>query len=436
MDFSDLGVADWIINVCGMLQISYPTKIQKEALPLVYGGKHLIGKAHTGSGKTVCYCWPILQRLCRDPFGIYACVLLPSRELVAQVSEQFHIFGAAIGLTLVQCVGGKDLTNQSAALANGPHVVIATPGRLADHLRNPSNGIVKKLSQLKVFVLDEADHLLSKCFESDLLTILPKIPSAACGRQTLLFSATLTPSMTKLRDSFNASNNSQMLMVDANPEEAVPKNLQQKYIFLPRRVHLIYLVHILSEGLKGQRGIIFTATCRECQLVTSTLEALEFSVTNLHALHNQRRRNACLMKFRSARANLLIATDIASRGLDLPKVDFVINLNFPRTYEYYIHRVGRTARAGRQGFALSFVSEKDIHSVHAIEEQLQQKLVEFELDEDQVLKRLSAVTKAIQKSLLFLEEIGFEEKVAELRHRRKRHFSLVEINESEKISCS
>ncbi|KAF8819555.1 DEAD/DEAH box helicase domain-containing protein [Cardiosporidium cionae] len=436
MEFSDLGVADWIINVCRVLQINNPTKIQKEALPLIYNGKHLIGKALTGSGKTVCYCWPILQRLCSDPFGIYACVLLPTRELVTQVSEQFHIFGAAIGLKLVQCVGGKDLTNQNAALASGPHVVIATPGRLADHLRNPSNGIMKKFKQLKVFVLDEADHLLSKCFEPDLLTILNNIPSASSGRQTLLFTATITPAITKLKDAFNASNNSQMLMVDGNPEEVVPKNLQQKYIFLPRRVHLVYLVYILSQNLKGKIGIIFTATCRECQLVTSTLETLEFSVTNLHSLHNQRRRNACLMKFRSARASLLVATDIASRGLDLPKVDFVINLNFPRTYEYYIHRVGRTARAGKQGLAISFVSERDILSVHAIEEQLQQKLVAFELDEDKVLEKISSVTKAIQKSLLFLEEIGFEEKVVELRHRRKRHFPFLEINKGEKVSCS
>eukprot|EP00922_Rhytidocystis_sp_ex-Travisia-forbesii_P030644 GHVS01045240.1.p1 GENE.GHVS01045240.1~~GHVS01045240.1.p1 ORF type:complete len:506 (+),score=81.69 GHVS01045240.1:94-1611(+) len=409
--FSSLGVPSWLLRLSRSLQIASPTPIQRLALPLAFQATDILGVAPTGTGKTVCYCWPILAHLAADPYGVHSLVLLPSRELAFQVAEQFRAFGSSICVHVVTVVGGLEWTAQVKQLTSGPHVVIATPGRLMHAMQD--DDVVRKFKHLHCLVLDEADYLMEDSFEQDLELLVSLIPRQ---RQTLCFTATLTDDIMARSSQFSAG---PLRLVDATAEPDL-SNLQQKYLFVTSRVRVAYLHHLLqSVDFLDVQGIIFVATCRECQLLNTTLELLGYSVTCLHSLQNQRRRAAHLGKFRSEVSRLLVATDVASRGLDIPKVGFVVNFDFPLAPHTYTHRVGRTARAGRQGTAVSMVTDRDVHKVMKIEEAIGTKLQLLETQEPKVLKCLSAATRAHHKASLFLSEIGFEDKAEALHKLRK-----------------
>eukprot|EP00922_Rhytidocystis_sp_ex-Travisia-forbesii_P049895 GHVS01074280.1.p1 GENE.GHVS01074280.1~~GHVS01074280.1.p1 ORF type:complete len:531 (-),score=110.77 GHVS01074280.1:257-1849(-) len=418
--FVSLGVPPWLLRLSRSLQIVSPTPIQRLALPDAFKGSDLLGVAPTGTGKTVCYCWPILAHLATDPYGIHSLVILPSRELALQVAEQLRAFGSSICAHVVTVVGGLDWNTQVKQLTAGPHVVIATPGRLMQAMQDED--VVRKFKYLHCLVLDEVDYLMEDSFEEDLEQLMSLIPRQ---RQTLCFTATFTADIMTRSAQFSSGN---LKLVDATAEPDL-SHLQQKYLFVTSRVRLAYLHHMLQDAEFAEvQGIIFVATCRECQQLNTTLEILGYSVTCLHSLHNQRRRAAHLGKFRSEISRILVATDVASRGLDIPKVGFVVNFDFPLTPRTYTHRVGRTARAGRQGTAVSMVTERDVDRVLRVEEAVGTKLQLLETQESKVLKGLSAVTRAQRKAALLLSEVGFEDKAEALhklradskQHRRKR----------------
>jgi len=231
-------------------------------------------------------------------------------------------------------------------------------------------------------------------------------------RQTLLFSATLTKSIETLKEKIPG-----LVIADANPHDATLDNLTQEYIFVPKTIQFCYLNYLLANQFEGWSCIIFAPTITVCQLITNLLEFLEYPVAGLHAMQSQRVRQASLGKFRAGRVSILVATDVACRGLDLPKVAVVINMNLPSDTDTYVHRAGRTARAGRPGLVLSLMTERDVPNVHAIEERIGKKLELRPTDEAQALKLMSRTTKARQKAELLLSEIGFQEQVAE-RHRQ------------------
>uniref|UniRef100_A0A0G4FVL4 RNA helicase n=1 Tax=Chromera velia CCMP2878 TaxID=1169474 RepID=A0A0G4FVL4_9ALVE len=419
-----LGIAPWLVDACEKLAILDPTQIQKESIPLILQGRDLIGNSQTGSGKTACYCLPILQKLAEDPYGVFALVLLPTRELALQVSDHFAALGAPMGLVHLTITGGVESRSQATQLARRPHVVIATPGRLSEMLETPESDAKKAFKNLRFFVLDEADRLLQSTFEDDMASILDKLPSAATGRQTLLFSATLTDAIEALRDSFRSTRGNEMAVVDCSKDQVMkaPESLQHKYLFVPSRQRLGYLFSVLSndEATKGVQGIVFVNTCGECQLLCTTLTLLGFQATPLHSLLDMRRRVASLSKFRSAVSDLLVCTDVGSRGLDIPFVGFVINFDMPREAEDYLHRVGRTARAGRQGVAVSFVTERDVPKVHKIEGSLGIRLEPLEVDEDEVVKKLNKVAKAQHKANSILSDSGFVDKVETAKEFREK----------------
>ncbi|CAN0499152.1 unnamed protein product, partial [Ectocarpus sp. 12 AP-2014] len=309
-------------------------------------GKDVIGLAETGSGKTGAFALPILQALLENPQRLFAVVMAPTRELAFQINEVMEALGVGIGLKTVCIVGGIDMFQQSVALALKPHVVIATPGRLVDHLEN-TKGF--SLRTAKYLVLDEADRMLGMDFEEEINKVLSVLPRE---RRTFLFSATMTSKVAKLQ---RASLKNPVRVEVAN-KFSTPKTLVQQYLFIPAKHKDCYLAYVLNE-FAGQSTIVFVSTCNNAQRVALLLRNLGFQAVCLHGQMGQPKRLGALGKFKSGQRNVLIATDVASRGLDIPSVDLVVNMEIPSHGKDYIHRVGRTARAGRAGRSIAFVTQ-------------------------------------------------------------------------------
>ncbi|KAK1444629.1 ATP-dependent RNA helicase rhle-related protein [Babesia gibsoni] len=408
--FKDLGVPQWLIDLASCVSISAPTKIQELCIPAALAGSNVIGCAQTGTGKTICFCWPILIALSRDPYGVFGLVLTGSRELAFQIGDQFNIFGVQMNIKVCVCVGGVDIVDQSLSLEARPHIVIATPGRLAEQVLVKERNIAKVFSKVKYLVFDEADKLLHPTFEKPLKEVLACIPTTKDGRITYLFSSTITKAIEALCKSFKGT---QFHFFDVTKNHETPfkeLDLKHQYLFLPQNVHIAYMVHLLQNGLmehEHDQGIIFTATKRRCELVAVALQHLEYKATCVHSLMKQRKRNACLTKFRTGEAKLLVATDLMSRGIDIQAVSFVINLDVPGSTEDYIHRVGRTARSGRSGVAITFVDEHDVEKIKRVESETKITLEKLEVDDKQAVKLLNKVSLATQRARVYLQENNY-----------------------------
>ncbi|XP_009473544.1 PREDICTED: probable ATP-dependent RNA helicase DDX47 isoform X2 [Nipponia nippon] len=344
--FKDLGVTDVLCEACDQLGWKTPTKIQVEAIPVALQGRDIIGLAETGSGKTGAFALPILQALLETPQRLFALVLTPTRELAFQISEQFEALGSSIGVHSTVIVGGIDSMSQSLALAKKPHVIIATPGRLVDHLEN-TKGF--NLRALKFLVMDEADRILNMDFETEVDKILKVIPR---DRKTFLFSATMTKKVQKLQ---RAALKNPVKCAVSSKYQTVEK-LQQYYIFIPSKF--------------------------------------------------KNKRLGSLNKFKAKARSILLATDVASRGLDIPHVDVVINFDIPTHSKDYIHRVGRTARAGRSGKSITFVTQYDVELFQRIEHLIGKKLPAFPMQEEEVMMLTERVAEAQRLARMELREQG------------------------------
>lgn len=371
--FKSLGVVDVLCQTCDELGWKTPSKIQQEAIPLALQGKDVIGLAETGSGKTGAFCIPILQSLLENPQPTFGLILTPTRELAFQIEEQFKALGSSIGIKTCVIVGGVDMMGQSIILAKKPHIIVATPGRLIDHLEKTKGFTLHKL---KYLVLDEADRILNMDFEQELNKLLKVIPKE---RRTFMFSATMTSKVHKLQraalmDPVKCAVHSKYHTVD---------KLMQYYLFIPAKDKECYLTSVVNE-FAGNAMMIFCTTCINVQRTTLMLRNLGVAAVPLHGQMRQEKRLGALNKFKAAKSAVLVATDVASRGLDIPHVDVVINLDVPVRSKDYIHRVGRTARAGRYGKSITFVTQYDVELYQRIEELIGKKLPEFEMRHDEV----------------------------------------------------
>jgi ATP-dependent RNA helicase DDX47/RRP3 len=407
--FESLNLSKPLLSALSDLGWKDPSPIQAESLPYALDRedpKDIIGIAETGSGKTGAFAIPIIEALLQKPQRMYALVLAPTRELAFQISEQFEALGSKIDLKTVTIVGGVDMTAQAVSLARRPHVIVATPGRLVDHLEH-TKGF--SLQTFKFLVLDEADRMLGLDFEKEIDVILQSMPRE---RRTYLFSATMTNKVKKLQRAALAN----PVKVQVNSKYTTVKTLIQNYIFIPEKYKDCYLSYILNE-FSGQTGLVFVrtfscdtfkffdsnklrivnehiGTCAECQRVALLLRNLGFKAVCLHGKMTQPKRLAALQKFKSGSRNVLIATDVASRGLDIPSVDIVLNFSIPSNAKDYVHRVGRTARAGRSGRAISFVTQYDVEAYQKIEAHIEKKLQMYQLDKESVMVMLERVDEA------------------------------------------
>ncbi|XP_070491815.1 ATP-dependent RNA helicase DDX47 [Chironomus tepperi] len=392
--WSDLGLIDVLCEACEDLKWKAPTKIQKESIPVALQGRDIIALAETGSGKTGAFALPIIQTLLDNPQRFYALVMTPTRELAFQIGEQFEALGSSVGIKCAVIVGGMDMVSQALQLAKKPHIIIATPGRLVDHLTH-TKGF--NLKSIKYLVMDEADRILNMDFEVELDKILKVIPRE---RRTFLFSATMTKKVKKLE---RASLKDPVKVEVSSKYQTVDK-LQQSYVFLPSRYKDLYLVHIIND-LAGNSFIIFCSTCHATVRVALMLRALGMQAVPLHGQMSQNKRLAALNKFKAKARSILICTDVASRGLDIPHVDVVLNYDIPTHSKDYIHRVGRTARAGRSGKAITMVTQYDVELYQRIEHLLGKQLPKYEIEEDEVMALQERVGEAQRTAKLELKDI-------------------------------
>ncbi|XP_031778919.1 probable ATP-dependent RNA helicase DDX47 [Nasonia vitripennis] len=396
LTWKDLGIVDSLCQACEDLKWKAPTKIQREAIPLTIQGKDVIGLAETGSGKTAAFALPILQALLENPQRYFALILTPTRELAFQISEQFEALGASIGVKCVVIVGGMDMMTQSLMLAKKPHIIIATPGRLVDHLEN-TKGF--NLRSLKFLVMDEADRILNMDFEVEVDKILRVIPRE---RRTLLFSATMTKKVQKLQ----RASLQNPVKVEVSTKYQTVEKLQQYYVFIPVKFKDVYLVHILNE-LSGNSFMIFCSTCNNTMRTALLLRSLGFMAVPLHGQMSQNKRIAALTKFKAKNRSILISTDVASRGLDIPHVDVVINFDIPTHSKDYIHRVGRTARAGRSGISVTFVTQYDVELYQRIEQLIGKQLPIYKTEEQEVMvlqERVAEAQRMVKMEMKDIEE--------------------------------
>jgi len=395
--FESIGLIPPLLKALESLNYAKPTSIQAEAIPFALQGRDIIGVAETGSGKTAAFVLPILQRLWDDPKPFFACCLAPTRELAEQIASQFNALGSDIGVRCVVIIGGASQMDQAIALAKRPHIIVATPGRLQDHL-DTTKGF--SLRNLKYLVLDEADRLLDLDFGPAIEKILKQMPKE---RNTYLFSATMTTKVAKLQRA--SLRNPVRLQVASASKYATVSTLVEHYLFLPLVYKDAYLVYVLNETTQYST-IVFTRTVHESQRVALLLRTLGFGAIPINGQLSQIARLGALEKFKSGGRNILVATDIAARGLDIPGVDMVINYDIPQQSVDYVHRVGRTARAGKRGKSISFVTQYDVETMKRIEAVTGKDMLLYSVPRDGVMLLRERVGEAQRTTVRELKELA------------------------------
>lgn len=419
--FDDLDLVPEITQACKNLNFTKMTPIQAKSIPPALAGSDIIGLAQTGSGKTAAFAIPILNSLWHDQQPYYACILAPTRELAQQIKETFDSLGSLMGLRTTCIVGGMNMMDQARDLMRKPHVIIATPGRLMDHLENTKGFSLRKL---KFLVMDEADRLLDMEFGPVLDRILKIIPTQ--GRTTYLFSATMTSKIDKLQ---RASLTNPVKCAVSNKYQTVD-TLVQSLMVVPSGLKNAFLIYLLNEYY-GKSTIIFTRTKANAERISALCNLLEFNATALHGDLNQNQRTGALDLFKAGKKSILVATDVAARGLDIPSVDIVVNYDIPVDSKSYIHRVGRTARAGRSGKSVSLVSQYDLELILRIEEVLGKKLPKEDADKNSIMALRDTVDKANGEVIMELNRRN-KEKIAKGKGRRGRMAAKMDMDREER----
>lgn len=362
MKFEDLKLAPALLRAVAAEGYSVPTPIQAKAIPHLLEGRDLLGCAQTGTGKTAAFALPILQRLSQPhekPAGrgrrIRCLVLAPTRELALQIAESFRVYGRNMSLRQTVVYGGVSQNPQTRALNDGVDIVVATPGRLLDLM---NQGFIN-LHWVEAFVLDEADRMFDMGFINDIRKIVAKLPTR---RQTLLFSATMPPDIRNLANSILTD----PVSVQVTPVASTVDLIEQSVFHVEKQNKPQLLAHFLQESAYS-RALVFTRTKHGADKVVRSLHRAGVKAEAIHGDKSQSARQRALTNFKSNKTHVLVATDIAARGLDVDDISHVINYDVPHEPETYVHRIGRTGRAGASGFAVSFCDREERAYLKAIE---------------------------------------------------------------------
>lgn len=365
--FQDLNIIAPILKAVADEGYTHPTPIQEQSIPIVMEGKDLLGCAQTGTGKTAAFAIPILQLIQAKPKTagikkIKVLVLTPTRELAIQIAESFSVYGGNLGVNNLVIFGGVPQGAQVKALKAGVDILVATPGRLLDLIGQ--NFI--SLKDIEIFVLDEADRMLDMGFINDVKKVVARIP---VKRQTLFFSATMPPEIQKLANTILVN----PLKVEVTPVSSTAETIQQSLYFVDQKDKKKLLVHILQDK-KIDRVLVFTRTKHGADKLVKDLHKANISAEAIHGNKSQNARQRALTNFKASHTRVLIATDIAARGIDIDDLTHVINYDLGDVPETYVHRIGRTGRAGNSGIAIAFCDAEERDNLKAI-----QKLIGFSI---------------------------------------------------------
>jgi ATP-dependent RNA helicase RhlE len=361
-NFIELGLSKPCVLALAQAGIAEPTEIQEKSIPLIFEGRDVMASAQTGSGKTAAYALPVIECLEQPETKPRALVLVPTRELALQVMEQFTRFSKHCALRAVTLYGGTGYETQTRALKRGVDIIVATPGRLYDHIERKNCD----LSQIEIFVLDEADRLLDMGFMPQVRKIIARVSTE---RQTLMFSATIDARIERIASDFMQD----PIAVRVNPTQVEPKEIEQEIMFVTEFSKDALLAKLIVQHQMNS-AIVFTRTRRRAGWVTDRLKEAGIKAEEIHSDISQSQRERTLESFRNGKFPILVATDVAARGLDIPAITHVINYDLPDSPDDYVHRIGRTGRAGRTGVAFSFISDEQRHMVRDIEKRIGKSL--------------------------------------------------------------
>lgn len=360
--FQDLAISEEILGALTTMGFEAPTPIQQETIPHAIAGKDVIGQAQTGTGKTAAFGIPMIENLDDKTRHIQGLVVAPTRELSIQVAAELNRLGKGKRVRALAIYGGQQMDRQIRALKDRPQIVVATPGRLLDHLRRRTI----RLHELNVIVLDEADEMLNMGFIDDIKTILKAVPAE---RQTLLFSATMPQAIRELATTLMKD----PVEIKVKTKEMTVENIEQYFMEIPERQKFDTLTNHFDIQAP-ELAIVFTRTKKRVDEITDGLQVRGFRAEGIHGDLTQSRRSAVLNKFKHKQIEILVATDVAARGLDISGVTHVYNFDIPQDPESYVHRIGRTGRAGRKGVAISFVTPREIPHLRLIEKVTKSKM--------------------------------------------------------------
>jgi superfamily II DNA/RNA helicase len=350
--FADLGISESILNVLQKLNLVIPTPIQKKTIPVAIAGQDLIGVAQTGTGKTFAFGIPMLQRLSLTKGQ--GLVIAPTRELALQVEENLKTLGQAFGVRTALLIGGEFFDRQMFALRRKPHIIVATPGRLIDHLKRKTYN----LNMVNILILDEADMMLDMGFAPQILEILKQAPTE---RQTMLFSATMPAAIVKIAATFMKL----PVSIEVASSGTTAAQVDQEIFIINGEERFGHLLKVLSRY--SGSVLVFARTKYGVKSLTLKLQELGHRAIEIHSNLSLSRRRAALSSFKLKKERILVATDVAARGLDVSDIELVVNYNLPDNPEDYVHRIGRTGRAGKSGKAITFATVNEQREIRKIE---------------------------------------------------------------------
>jgi len=393
--FDTLGLEPDLLQTVSDVGYEEPTPIQARTIPAMLKGLDVVAQAQTGTGKTAAFALPIIQRIDTSINEVQALILLPTRELAIQVAQATHLLGRRRQVCVLPVYGGQPIVRQLRGLEQGAHVVVGTPGRIMDHIRRES----LKLASVRVLILDEADEMLNMGFLEDIEFIIEQVPKE---RQTALFSATIPP---RIRDL--ARRYMRKAILTAVEREAITVPLiNQTYYEVPQRAKVDALCRILDVETPTS-AIIFCARKSDVDELVEKLQSRAYKAEAIHGDLNQVQRDRVMRSFRDGKTEILVATDVAARGLDIPQVSHVFNYHIPWDPESYVHRIGRTGRAGREGTAVTLISPREYRQLKSIEHLIGKRirLMRLPSQSDVEARRRSLLIEQIRAAI---EEGGLE----------------------------
>ncbi|MCK6257142.1 DEAD/DEAH box helicase [Fictibacillus sp. KIGAM418] len=361
--FSELGLSPELLKSINNMGFEEATPIQRDTIPTALNGTDLIGQAQTGTGKTAAFGIPLIEKIDVKARKIQGIVLAPTRELAVQVGEELNKIGQFKGIKTLPIYGGQSIVRQIKALKNNPHIIVGTPGRVIDHI----NRKTLKLEDVHTVVLDEADEMLNMGFIEDIETILENVPTE---RHTMLFSATMPKQIQKLAERFMKD----VLVIRVKASEMTVKSIEQEYVEVKEKQKFDALTRLLDIQ-SPELAIVFGRTKRRVDELTEALNKRGYSAEGIHGDLPQSKRDMVLRAFKNNTIEVLVATDVAARGLDISGVSHVYNFDIPQDPESYVHRIGRTGRAGRTGYAVTFITPREIDHLYTIEKITKRKMV-------------------------------------------------------------
>lgn len=408
MRYEDSDIDPRILRAVTEMGFSEMTPIQQQAIPLLMEGRDVIGQAQTGTGKTAAFGIPMLQRVEEENRNLQGLILCPTRELAIQAAEELRKFSKYMhGIKMVPIYGGQDITRQIKALKGGAQIIVGTPGRVMDHMRRHTI----KLQDIKMVVLDEADEMLNMGFREDMETILSQIESE---HQTALFSATMPQAILDITDQYQQD--AELVRV-TKKELTIP--LVKQYYFVVKSIYKEEVISRLLVTYGFKRSIIFCNTKKMVDDLAENLKARGYQAEGLHGDMTQKQRDFVMGRFKSGNLEILIATDVAARGIDVDDLEAVFNYDVPQDIEYYVHRIGRTGRAGREGMAFTFAYGRDLYRIRDIERVCKTQMTEMKVPKASEImaikldKVLESAVKTAEKTDLEKLTDQIEEKLAD-----------------------